>query len=88
MLRVAGDNLTDFWQLSATSAGAASVTFALKRRTGGWRRLAVDDSPQFRAFLDAARFRRNEPVHLVAIARGWNGSTSTSRVVPFTVRRR
>ena len=66
---------------SATSAGASSVTFAVKQRTGGWRRLAVDDSPPFQgAFLDAARYRRNEPVHLVAIARGWNGSTYTSRV--------
>ena len=88
VLRVAGDNLTDFWQLSATSPGAASVTFAVRRKTGGWRRLAVDDSPAFRAFVDATRYRRNEPVHLVAIARGWDGSTSVSKVVPFRVRRR
>jgi hypothetical protein len=88
VLRAAGDNLTEFWQLSAASASASSVTFAVKRRTGGWRRLAVDDSPPFRAFLDTTRYRRNEPVHLVAIARAWDGSTSTSRVVPFTVRRR
>ena len=64
-------------------------SFAVKRRqraAGAASR--VDDSPPFRAFLDAARFRRNERVHLVAIARGWDGSTSVSRVTPFVVRRR
>ena len=34
VLRVAGDNLTEFWQLSATSAGAASVTFAREAADG------------------------------------------------------
>ena len=54
---------------------------------GSWTRLAADDSPPFRAFLDPARYRRNELVHLVAIARGLDGLTAVSPVAPFRVRR-
>ena len=68
-------------------AGAVSVTVAVKRARGGWTRLAADDSPPFRAFLDPLRYRRNELVHLVAVARGLDGSTAVSPVVPFRVRR-
>ena len=55
--------------------------------TGGWRRLAVDDSPPYRAFLDPKSFRRKETVHLVAIARALDGTTAVSAVVPTIVRR-
>jgi hypothetical protein len=51
-------------------------------------RAPADDSPPYRAFLDPRRFRRNEAVHLVAIARSLDGRTAVSKVVPFTVRRR
>ncbi|HSC92123.1 MAG TPA: alpha-amylase family glycosyl hydrolase [Gaiellaceae bacterium] len=89
-LRVRGDDLTEMWEVGATVAGAApvSVAFAVRRKTGGWRRLAVDDSPRYRALLDPVRFRRGEKVHLVAVARSVDGRTAVSRVVPFTVRRR
>ena len=50
--------------------------------------MAVDDSPPYRAFLDAAKFKKNEPVRLVAIARALDGSTAVSAVVSFRVRRR
>ena len=86
-LRVAGDNLTVLAAVGDERRRRVRH-LRVKRRTGGWRRVAVDDSPPFRAFLDAARYRRNEPVHLVAIARGVGREPSTSRVVPFTVRRR
>jgi glycosidase len=87
-LRVARDNLSDLWRLTAT-AGAAPVTvsFAVKRGNARWQRLSVDDSPPYRAFLDPTRFRNRERVHLVAIVRSLDGTTATSRVVPFTVRR-
>ncbi|HSL64531.1 MAG TPA: alpha amylase C-terminal domain-containing protein, partial [Gaiellaceae bacterium] len=89
-LRVEGDDLTDLWELTARVAGTApvSVAFAVRRKTGGWRRLAVDDSPSYRGLLDPVRFRRNEKVHLVAVARSLDGRTAVSKVVPFTVRRR
>jgi glycosidase len=87
-VRVSADALTDFWAVGATASGASSVAFAVRRRTGGWRRVGVDDSPPFRAFLDPARFRRNEKVHVAAVARSLDGRTAVSKVIPFTVRRR
>jgi hypothetical protein len=47
----------------------------------------VDDSPPYRAFLDPARFRRGERVHLVAVARALDGATAVSKVLPLAVRR-
>ena len=88
-LAVAVDDLTELLGLTATPSGAttSSVAFAVKRARTGWRRLAADDSPPFRAFLDPAAYRRGETVHVVAIARGLDGSLAASRVVPVTVRR-
>jgi hypothetical protein len=90
-LKVAADSFTDTWRVSATVAGGApvSVTFAVRRAKGKrWQRLAADDSPPYRVFLEPRRFRRDEAVHLVAVARALDGSTAVSKVVPFTVRRR
>jgi hypothetical protein len=63
------------------------VTFAVKRARGGWTRVAADDSPPYRAFLDPAKFRRNELVHLVGVVRGLDGKVAVSSVVPLRVRR-
>ena len=88
-LAVAADDLTDTWRVSARvgAAGPVSVAFAV-RRAGGkrWARLAADDSPPYRAFLDPRRFRRNEQVHLVAVVRTPDGATAVSPVVAFRVR--
>jgi hypothetical protein len=70
-----------------SQAQPVSVAFAVRRATGGWRRLAVDDSPPYRAFLDPKSYRRKETVHLVAIARALDGTTAVSAVVPTIVRR-
>jgi glycosidase len=88
-LKVAGDTLSNLWAVNAT-AGAApvSVTFAVKRARGAWRRLSVDDSPPYRAFLDPAKYRRNERVQLAAVARGLDGRTAVSKTATFRVRRR
>ena len=88
VLRVAADDLTELTRVYvAAAAQPLSVTFAVRRATGGWRRLAVDDSPPYRAFLDPKSFRRRETVHLVAIARALDGTTAVSTVVPTIVRR-
>ena len=84
---VGRDDLTELWRVSAAVSGPVSVTFAVKRARGGWTRLAADDSPPYRAFLDPARYRRNELVHLVAVTRTLDGSTAVSPVVPLRVRR-
>ena len=80
-LVVRGDDLTSLWAVSATVAGNAplSVAFAV-RRGSGWQRLAVDTSPPYRAFLDPARFKQNERVQVVAIARSLDGLIATSAV--------
>jgi glycosidase len=96
-LRVARDSLTDLVRLSAEPgrptvgpfvSDPVSFSFAMRRAgSARWTLAAADDSPPFRAFLDPAKFRRRERVHLVAIARSLGGATAVSRVVPFTVRR-
>ena len=88
-VRVSADDLTELLRVSLASPPAqpVSVAFAVKRARGGWRRLAVDDSPPYRAFLDLSRYRRGERIHLVAVARALDGSTAVSAVVPTTVRR-
>ena len=88
-LTVVGDTLSNLWAASATVSGTAPVSVAFAVRRGStWQRLAVDTSPPFRAFLDPAKFHKNERVDVVAIARGLDGSTAVSAVVPFRVRRR
>jgi glycosidase len=88
-LVVKGDDLSNLWAASATVSGNApvSVAFAVRRGTT-WRRLDVDTSPPYRAFLDPAKFHKNERVSVVAIARGLDGATAVSAVVPFHVRAR
>jgi hypothetical protein len=88
---VAADDLTELRRVSATAPGTAPVSIAFAVRRAGsvrWQRVAVDDSPPYRAFLDPLRYRRDERVHLVAIVRALDGSTAVSPVVPITVRRR
>jgi hypothetical protein len=88
LLHVAGDGLTNLWAVSAKIAGTAPVTVAFACRRAGskaWRRLDVDDSPPYRAFLDPTKFKKNERLQLVAIARSLHGSTATSAVVGFRV---
>jgi hypothetical protein len=46
-----------------------------------------DPSPPYRAFLDPKRYPRRSTVYLVAIARGFDGSTSVSPVVATVARR-
>ena len=86
-LAVKRDDLTDMWRVTGGATGVVSVAFAL-RRTGetGWRRLAADDSPPYRAFVDPKGFRRKERVHVVAVVRSLDGSAAVSRVVSFVPR--
>ena len=87
-LTVAGDPLSSLWAVSATVPGSApvSVSFAVRRAgSPAWTRLDVDDSPPYRAFLDPAKFKKNEQVSLVAVARGLDESTAVSGVIRFRV---
>jgi hypothetical protein len=86
-LTVKGDDLSGLWVASASVSGPVSVTFVV-RRGSKWQRLATDTSPPYRGFLDPAKFKRNERVQVAAIARGLDGSTAVSSMVPFRVRAR
>jgi hypothetical protein len=68
-------------------SGPVSVTFVV-RRGSTWRRVDTDTSPPYRGFIDPAKFKRNERVQVAAIARGLDGSTAVSALVPFRVRAR
>jgi len=73
---------------AVAGAQPLTVAFAVRRSGGAWRRLAVDDAPPYRAFLDPARFRRDERVELVAVARSLDGRTAVSAPTPFRIRTR
>jgi hypothetical protein len=90
VLTVTGDDLSNMWRVSATVACNApvSVGFGVRRANGKWTRLAVDDTPPYRAFVDPSKYRKNEKLELVAVVRALDGSTATSKVVGFTVRSR
>jgi glycosidase len=87
-LKAASDDVTSLYRVTASVAGGpATMSFAVRRASGPWRRLAIDDAAPYRAFVDPLRYRKNERVYLVAVARGLDGSTSVSPVVPLVLRR-
>jgi glycosidase len=87
-LRAAPDDLTTYWALTATvTSPGASVSFAIRRHGGPWQRVAVDDSPPYRGFVDPARFGKHEQVEAVAVARAIGGALSVSHVATFRPRR-
>jgi glycosidase len=88
VLVVRPDQLTNLVQARATVATLepVSVAFAVKRGNGRWTRVAADDSPPYRGFLDPSRFRRGERVGVVALAR-WPSDATTASAVVTTVPR-
>jgi glycosidase len=63
------------------SADPVSVTFAARRGSGPWRRLATDDSPPYRGFLEPGRYRKGERIDLVAVVTATDGSVAVSPVL-------
>jgi hypothetical protein len=89
VVRVGVDPLTGTLKVATVAlktSDPASVTFAQRRAGGGWRRLASDDSPPYRAFLEPGRYRKGEHVDVVAVARGSDGRVSVSPVLSVRVR--
>jgi hypothetical protein len=85
-LQVGGDALSNLFVAKAKVAGRQPLTVAFAYRrvgTSKWKRLDVDDSPPYRAFLDPTQFKKHERLQLVAIARSLDGTTATSTVVGF-----
>jgi hypothetical protein len=88
-LKVAADSLSDYWFASVPApARPVSVSFAVRRAGAkSWQRLAVDDSPPYRALINPKAYKRREQIYVVAIVRALDGSTAASRVVTSTPRR-
>jgi len=89
-LRFGADPLSGTMKVASATVATAdpvSVTFAARRGSGGWRRLASDDSPPYRAFVEPGRYRKGERIGLVAIATATDGSVAVSPVLRVTPRR-
>jgi hypothetical protein len=88
-VRVRADDISRYWRVSAAArSDTVSVTFALRRPGAAWQRVAIDDAPPYRAFLDPARFRRGERLALAAVSRSLDGRTAVSRTVRFRIHAR
>jgi glycosidase len=83
-LTAGSDDLTSLYRLGATvSGGPASVVFAIRRGSGAWHRVAIDDSAPYRTFLEPGRFEKRERVAGVAVAEGTDGTIAASSPVTF-----
>jgi glycosidase len=80
-LKAGPDSISSYYALTAGVGRPVSVAFALRLANGNWRRLAVDDSAPYRAFLDPRSYRKGARIQVVAIARGFDGATSVSKVL-------
>jgi Alpha amylase, catalytic domain len=90
-LKVGPDDLTELLRLTASVSGTApvSVAFAVRPAQGGaWTRVAVDDTPPYRAFLERSKYRRGARLQAIALVHAFDGRTTASRVLSFTVGRR
>jgi glycosidase len=76
-IAVAQDGLSGLLRVTATvGGGPAGVTFAVRRPGGAWQRIAADDSPPYRAFLNPS-----VSGELVAVARAADGTVAVSPLV-------
>src|SRR5262249_16929504 len=89
-LRFGADPLSGTLKVASATVATAdpvSVTFAARRGSGRWARLASDDSPPYRAFVEPGRYLKGERIDLVAIATATDGSAAVSPVLRVTPRR-
>ena len=81
------DDLSFYDVVRATVAGPpVAVTFELSRHGGPWRRLAIDDSAPYRAYLEPGAFAKHEQIRLVAVATALDGTAAVSKVTTFRPR--
>ncbi len=77
----------DVVSAKVATSDPVSVAFAVRRGSGPWTRIAVDDSPPYRGFLEPGRYRKGEKVQLVAVVTATDGSVAVSTVLRATPRR-
>jgi glycosidase len=90
-VKVGQDDFSELWRVQATVAGADPSTVTLAMRRDGastWKRLGIDQSPPYRAFVDLRGLRKGTRVHFVAVVRSSSGGVVTSRVSSVTIPRK
>ena len=80
--------LTSLWAASATVGGRRRSASRSSSGARSGRGSGSTSTPRRRSagFIDPAKFKRNERIKVVAIARSLDGRTASSAVVPFRVR--
>jgi hypothetical protein len=85
-------------QLSASVAGNdyVEVAFLVRKVGRGWRFLGTSDRRTFtdmttvnglhRVFLDPREFKNGSNLELIAVARGSNQKTGTSKILKFQIK--
>ncbi|NBR76759.1 MAG: hypothetical protein EBT73_05395, partial [Actinobacteria bacterium] len=80
----APDDFSELWLLSAeTSESPQEVSFLIDDGTG-WRRVAVDDSYPYRAFVDPDALPAGSTSRIVAVSRFADGTLMRSDIAEFT----
>jgi hypothetical protein len=90
-VKVVEDDLSALRRVQATVAGTGPATVTLAMRRDGqpaWRRIGIDQSPPYRAFVDLRGLRKGTRVHFVAVVRSSSGDVATSRVTSVTTSRK
>jgi hypothetical protein len=83
VVAVAPDDFSELWLLSAeTSESPQEVSFLIDDGSG-WRRLAVDDSYPYRAFVDPNVLPAGSTSRIVAVSRFADGTLSQSSIEKF-----
>ena len=84
VVAAAPDDFSELWLLSAeTSESPQEVSFLIDDGTG-WRRLAVDDSFPYRAFVDPDALPPGSTSRIVAVSRFADGTVVPSGIATFT----
>ncbi len=89
-VKVAQDDLSELYRARATVSGLDPTTVTLAMRRDGdaaWKRIGIDQSAPYRAFVDLRGTRAGTRVHFVAVIRSSSGGVATSSVTSITVRR-
>ncbi|NDI15195.1 MAG: hypothetical protein EBY88_02910 [Actinobacteria bacterium] len=84
VVSAAPDDFSELWLLSAeTSESPQEVSFLIDNGTG-WRRVAVDDSFPYRAFVDPNALPTGSTSRIVAVSRFADGTLVPSGIATFT----
>ena len=84
VVTMAVDDFSDLWLISAETSGSPQEVSFLVDDGTGWRRIAVDDSAPYRAFMAADSVASGASVRVIAVSRFADGTLRRSTVLTFT----